>query len=130
VEAWQERLKDAHRFWDAAEMLADDPEYGKQAVSNAVLAVIAANDAVCLCLAGRRPSGQSHTEAAGVLERVCRGTRHEKEASVRADQLVAVLSQKNAAQYLAGPMSPETVRRVLRQGQRFLQWATAVVESA
>ena len=45
---WQDFIREAGRFWDVARMV-DGPGYENQAVSNAILAVIAAND---LCAVG------------------------------------------------------------------------------
>jgi hypothetical protein len=40
-------LSKARKFWEVTEAV-NDPEHTSQAVSNAILAVIAANDSVCL----------------------------------------------------------------------------------
>jgi hypothetical protein len=66
-------------FWEVAQT-SDDSSHGNQAASNAILAAIAANDALCMHLAGLQPKGESHVEAARVLQAACRGTRWEAEA--------------------------------------------------
>jgi len=128
MEAWEGRLRDAQGFWDLATMVADDLRYSKQAVSSAVLAAIAANDAICLYLGYGKPAGDSHTEAAQTLQEACKGTRHEEEAARRAEQLTQVLRHKAAAQYLAAPLSAEVAARTLKQAERFLKWAESVLE--
>ena len=60
---WQEFLTEARRFWEVAEA-AYDPDHVNQAASQAIHAVIAANDALCLFLIQDRPSGESHSQAA------------------------------------------------------------------
>ena len=56
---WQDRWRDAQGFWDLARA-GYDPEsrYSNPAASNALMAVIAANDAVCLRLSRRQPKGE------------------------------------------------------------------------
>ena len=123
---WRDRLRDARNFWEVAET-AHDPEHTNQAASNAALAVIAANDAVCLFLGRRKPGGQSHTEAARVLQAVCRGTKWEQDAAQRSRQLTELLRQKNAAQYDGRLFTAEETDRVMRQAERFLDWAEALL---
>ena len=123
---WQARLRDARQFWDVAEA-AHDPAHGNAAASNAILAVIAANDALCLRLARTQPGGESHAEAARVLKEACRGTTWEAEAARRAQQLSGVIRQKAAAQYSGRTLSPFEVAQVMRQAQRFLEWAEQVL---
>ena len=102
--------------------MVDTPGYSNQAVSNAVHAVIAANDALCLFRIGERAQGQSHAEAAGVLKRACQGTTLERQATQRVQQLADVLQQKTPAQYYGKPIDPETARRVMKQAERFIRW--------
>jgi hypothetical protein len=123
---WQDRLRDAQRFLDVAQA-ANGPEYTNQAASNAILAMIAGNDAICLYLGSRQPVGESHTEAARMLQEVCRGTRWEQAAAQRSRQLLDLLRQKNAAQYHGRPLTRENVDRIMRQVERFVEWAEEVV---
>ena len=126
---WQDFLREALRFWDIAEM-ADGPGYRSQAVSNAVLATIAANDALCLFQIGERAQGQSHTEATRVLKRACRGTPLEPEATRRVQQLTEVLRQKTPAQYYGQQVSPDTAQRVMKQAERFIRWVEQALPEA
>ena len=125
---WRNRLRDAWGFLDVAEAV-DDESHGNQVASNAILAIIASNDAICMCLGQRKPGGASHAEASQVLQDVCRGTKWEAEASIKARQLLEVIRQKNAAQYNGVPLSPDVVARIIKQTQRFLTWAEDVIES-
>jgi len=102
--------------------MVDTPGYSNQAVSNAVHAVIAANDALCLFRIGERSPGQSHAEAANVLKRACQGTTLERQMGQRVRQLTDVLQQKTLAQYYGKPIDPETARRVMKQAERFIRW--------
>lgn len=125
---WADFLREARKFREVAREF-DRPGYTNQAVSNAVLAVIAANDAVCLRLISERPGGENHSEAVRVLARACRGTPWAGEASQRSLQLAQVLQQKNAAQYHGGQLSAETAARVMKQAERFIEWAERVLAS-
>ncbi len=93
---WEDFLKQARKFREVAREF-DRPGYSNQAVSNAVLAVIAANDAVCLRLINERPGGENHIEAVRALARACRGTAWQEEAGQRGQQLAQVLQQKNTS---------------------------------
>ena len=124
--SWQDRLRDARGFWDVAETVLD-PVHLNQAATNAILAVIAANDAVCLYLGQRRPQGKSHTDAARVLQEVCRGTRWEEEAAARSRQLVDVLRDKTAIQYDGRSLTPAEAERLMKQALRFIEWAESVL---
>jgi len=123
---WQDFIREAGRFWDVARMV-DGPGYENQAVSNAILAVIAANDALCLFLHGERAQGQSHAEARAALKTACRGTELEAEAAVRAQQLSDVLQQKHAAQYYGRPIGREAAGRAMKQAERFIGWVNDVL---
>jgi hypothetical protein len=124
--SWQDRLRDARGFWDVAEA-AHDPGHRNQAVSNAVLAMIAANDAVCLYVGAVQPAGASHAEAARALRSACRGTPWEREAARQSRQLLGVLEKKSAAQYMGRPFGAAETKRTLQQVRRFLDWAEAIV---
>ena len=87
---WQGYLRESRRFWDVAQT-ADTPGFHSQAISNAVLAVIAANDALCLFRIRERAEGQSHIEATAILKKACRGTSLEQQLPQRARQLKDVL---------------------------------------
>lgn len=123
---WEAFLREARKFREVAREF-DRPGYTNQAVSNAVHAVIAANDAVCLRLINERPGGESHSEAARVLMRACKGTPWEAEASQRGQQLAQVLQQKNASQYHGALLSAETAERAMKQAERFIEWAEEVL---
>lgn len=124
--SWEDFLRQARKFRDIARE-AHRPGYGNQVVSNAVHAVIAANDAVCLRLLNERPGGENHAEAVRVLTRACRGTAWEEEAGQRGQQLAQVLQQKNASQYQGNILSDAVVDRVLKQAERFIEWAEKVL---
>ena len=124
---WQGRLRDAHNFFEVAEAV-NDQEHGNQAASNAILATIAANDAICLFLAQQQPSGKSHTEAARILQEACKGTRWEQEAPKKARQLVGLIHYKNAAQYRGEALSQQVVDRIMQQAERFIEWAAEIVQ--
>ena len=123
---WEEFLKEARKFREVAREF-DRPGYTNQAVSNAVHAVIAANDAVCLRLINERPGGENHSEAVRVLMQACKGTPWEPEASQRGQQLTQVLQQKNASQYYGTLLPAAVAERVMKQADRFLEWAETVL---
>ena len=123
---WQDYLGEARRFWEVAQAI-DAPGYHSQAVSNAVHAVIAANDALCLFQIGERARGDSHAEAAGMLKRACKGTALEQQVSQRTRQLADVLQQKSPSQYYGKQVDPDTAQRVMMQAKRFVVWVEEVL---
>jgi len=123
---WQARRQAAQGFWDAAELIHDG-RHVTQAAANAILAVIAANDAICMKLGRPQPRNQSHVEAARDLRAACRGTAFEQEAADRSRQLAEILRHKSAAQYNSSPLTAEVVERIMTQARRFITWAETVL---
>ena len=125
---WQDRWRDAQGFWDLAQAgYAREPRYANPAASNALMAVIAANDAVCLRLGRRQPKGESHAEAADFLKLACKGTAWEKDASERSRQLLAMLRQKTAVQYLGKPLPTDKIETIMKQAERFIEWVDSLL---
>jgi hypothetical protein len=125
---WRQRLTDAQRFLEVAQA-ANDPDHGNQAASNAIMAIIAANDAICLSRRRPAPRGDSHVMAAQAMVEALRGTPWERDAAAHARALVEVLVQKNAAQYTGERLSPDAVERILTRTERFVAWAEGIASS-
>jgi HEPN domain-containing protein len=123
---WQGRLTDAGDFLAVARMSLQ-ADYPNQAASNAVLSAIAANDAVCLFFGRAKPSGDSHSEAVRALQEASRGRPWESEAAGRCRQFLDIVRRKNDAQYRGRRMAPEEAERVLRQAERFVEWAEGLL---
>jgi len=105
----------AHQFLEAAIDIRD--LYGDRtnvSVSNAVLAGIAASDAICGRALGRRPAGENHKDAIELL----------KTATVNgpayARDLARLLEMKTNSQY-----SPMTLTRA--SAEKAIEWATRLV---
>ena len=127
---WHDRWRDAQGFWDLAQAgYAPKSRFGNPAASNAIMAVIAANDALCLRLGLRQPKGESHTEAAELLKEACRGTEWESEASDKARQLREMLGQKTAVQYLGKPLPADKLDKLMKQAERFMDWAAGILST-
>lgn len=123
---WQDYLTQARRFWDVAQAV-DAPGYHSQAVSNAVLAVIAANDALCLFRIGERARSDSHAEAITALKKACQGIALERQVAQRVRQLTDVLQQKSPSQYYGQQVHPDTTQRVMTQARRFIEWVEEIL---
>jgi hypothetical protein len=124
----EDYLSEARKFRDVSRR-CDLTKYTNQAVSNMELAVIAANDAICLRLTNERPGGESHHAAVRALLRACKGTEWEQEAARSAERLAQVLQQKNAAQYSGTVLPAQVSERVIKQAERFVEWAERVLGS-
>lgn len=123
---WQDYLSESRRFREAAEAIYDN-EHLNQAVSNVILAAIAANDALCLAMGGSIPGGESHARATQAMQSACKGTAHEGEAARRARQFAEVLEYKTAVQYRGLPVRSDTADRLMKQAMRFIEWVEDVL---
>lgn len=118
------RLRNARKFAEVAELVADegdDVEYASQAASLAVLAGIAASDAACCKALGRRARGQDHREAAALLAQV------EPGGTQAATSLSRLLSLKDDAQYGLFDVGGQDLRSALRQARALIEFAEEVV---
>ena len=100
------------------------------ATSAAVHAAVCATDAVCVAFTGERPRGKSHLEAMKLLQRACKGTRHEADAAARVRQLAQILSRKTDAEYSGRALSLSEAAKAVAQARRFIGWASHVVRDA
>jgi hypothetical protein len=107
------RLHKARDFLDLAEVGADRDKFDP-ATSNAVLAGIAAADAICCRRIGQRSASEDHAAATQLLAQV---------DGEGAQRLARLLSLKYKAQYDHRPITPA-------EAQRALRWAGQLVELA
>lgn len=124
---WQTRWHSAVKFWEIAQVAAGG-DHALQAAANAILAVIGANDAVCLRLKSRQPAGEQH-EAVAVrfLQECCAGTSYERDAPERCRQLWDIPQYKNSVSYNGRPLSQDVLKGIMRKSESFLGWAALVV---
>lgn len=108
------RLSHAHAFVDAAELVLDIDDDGSEnvAASLAVLAGVAASDAACCAILGRRPPGQDHREAILLLAQIASG------GVQMSRDLARLLDLKDNAQYgvlfLSATAAAQSVKWALR----------------
>ena len=103
----------AQKYLEVAELVSlEGGTTNNVCVGRAVLAGIAAGDAICLMADGRRYSGSNHTEAAALLE------RHHAESGRRLRKLIAL---KPGSHYGHGLISDA-------ERDKALGWARALVE--
>lgn len=100
------------------------PETFTVAAGNAVLAAIAASDAICCSRLGRRHRGQRHDDAAALLEEVEPGGK-----KLAAD-FRRLLSDKDAAHYGVDLLSKERLSTLLRCASRLVDAAVELVGRA
>lgn len=114
------RLGHARKFFEVAELVADEGdelEYASQAAALAVLAGIAASDAACCKSLGRRSRGQDHRAAVTLVEQVTPGGKR------AARSLNRLLSLKDEAQYGLFDVGGTDVRAALRQASELVRFA-------
>ncbi|MCE5238480.1 hypothetical protein LLH23_08305 [bacterium] len=126
---WKDYWRQATLFWEVAESVHDAP-HANQAASNAILAAIAANDALCLYLGGRRARADDHASAVALLRQITSKTEHSRAAAGHAEKLAAILQMKNEVQYYGAPITPAQAGRVMKQVRRLLDWVQSVLPPA
>ena len=117
------RLSQAHAFADTAELVLDVNDDGSQnvAASLAVLAGIAASDAACCAVLGRRPRGQDHREATILLAQIASG------GVEMSRDLARLLDLKDNAQYGVLFLSTTTAAQSVKWAQRIVAAAETCV---
>ncbi len=117
-----QRSTHAREFLEAAvEATTSHPERTNVAVANAVLAGIAACDALCGIALGECARGEAHGEAVVLVARVAPGgARH-------ATDLRRLLAVKNNAQYSPATLSAEAARTAVVWAGRLVDAAAALV---
>jgi hypothetical protein len=120
------RLQVARLYLELAQMTAEDDaaEARNVAAGNAVLAGIAASDAVCCLSLGRRHRGQDHRGAVDLVRRI--QPRGERLAS----DLSSVLSIKDSAHYGDQLVTSARLRTILRAAARLVDAARDAVSRA
>jgi hypothetical protein len=118
------RLAHAHKFLEAAELIADEGdevEYSSAAAALAVLAGIAASDAACCKALGRRSRGQDHRAAIELVEQV------EPAGRDAAKALRRLLALRDAAHYGFFDVSGADLKTALRQARALVDFGAAVL---
>jgi hypothetical protein len=119
------RLRHARKFIDVAELVAgesDDVEYSSQAAALAVLAGIAASDAACCKVLGRRSRGQDHRAALALVEDVKPGGHQAAKALNR------LLSLKDEAHYGLFDVGGQDLKSALRQANDLVEFAEHILQ--
>ncbi len=116
------RLSHARAFADTAELVLDidDDATLNVAASLAVLAGVAASDAACCAVLGRRPRGQDHREAMRLLSGIASG------GGEMSKDLGRLLDLKDNAHYGVLYVSEANARQAVKWAQRIV----AVAEKA
>lgn len=113
----------ARAYLDLAEAAAgqDSDEARNVAAGNAVLAAIAASDALTCLRLGRHSRGQAHQEAPALLRAI------RPDGPTLAKDLSTALSVKDAAHYGSVLVSATTLRTTLRAATRLVAAAEMAV---
>jgi hypothetical protein len=121
----RKRLRHARSFLDVAQMVAeegDDLDYSSPSAALAVLAGIAACDAACCTVLGRRARGQDHREATTLVGQV------EPGGDRAAASLRRLLSLKDEAHYGLFDVSGQQLKSALRQADDLIEFAQGVLQ--
>lgn len=111
--------------------LPDDYDYNHVAAGVAVLAAIAASDAICCQLLGERGRGHDHRQAGELLSTVRFGAGRVAAQAKRAKDLAAALATaldlKDEAHYGTSLLTPAQVRRLIKSADKLVQAAGSLV---
>lgn len=120
------RLGHARKFLEVAQLYADENDADSQrvAVTNAVMAGIAAVDAVCCARLNERSASDNHADAAALVQSVGQSGL---ELSKALGRLVAI---KNKAQYQIDAFSRPEVRAAVRRAETLVESAGQLVFSS
>jgi len=110
----------ARQFAESAAAAARDGSRNDSAVLCAVHAGISAADAVSVALGGRRSADPDHQRAVQLLEQVAGGASSIKQ---HADQLRALIRQKNRVEYEDKLASAADARDAVARCERLVSWA-------
>jgi hypothetical protein len=118
------RLAHAVAYHETATLVIDDKSTDglpSVAASLAVLSGIAASDAVCCYVLGRRPRGQDHVEALRLLATIPHN------GAAMAKLLAKLLASKNSAHYGTNFISAPDATRLLRSADQLIEHARNVL---
>ena len=120
----RKRLADARLFLELAENVDDAgaPESLGVSAANAVLSGIAAADAACCRALGERSRGEDHRDATKLVAQVHPGGEDAAKALGR------LLGLKNDAEYGLATVSRANRELALRQANKLVEFAAAVVD--
>lgn len=122
----RKRARVARTYLDMAVLAAAGPgdEVRNVAAGNAVLAGIAASDALCCIRLGKRPRGQSHRDAVDMLQAISPGGRR------YAADLATLLGAKEASHYGETFITVEKLGATMRAAQRLVDAAEELIATA
>jgi hypothetical protein len=98
----------------------------KPGTSNAVLAGIAASDAICGLLLGRYAQGADHTQAVSLLKSVILPRSIQTTSTALATKLGRLLELKSTAQYTGAPVTHTIAQRALDNARALVDTADLV----
>ena len=119
------RLQHARKFLEVAKLVAapgQDLEYASAAAALAVLAGIAASDAACCHVLGRRSRGQDHRQAIELVGQIESGGQQASSALRR------LLDLKDQAHYGLFDVSGNNLMTALRQAEGLVSFATDALQ--
>ncbi|NDL60290.1 hypothetical protein [Phytoactinopolyspora mesophila] len=131
------RLRHAEAFFATAQLVASeegkptDYDYNHVAAGVAVLAAIAASDALCCKLLGERARGQDHRQAIEVLEEIRYGegnpAAQQRRTRELSQALATALDIKDESHYGTRMLTAEQVTRVMRAAEKLVSAARRVI---
>ncbi len=109
-------LKRAEECYHAAKNSFVTQEWNAATI-NAIHAVIAASDAMCIYFLGKRNASESHNEAAALFKTI---RADDEEINTNANRIARILSIKSMAEYEERLVFRTEAEKVLKDCERFL----------
>jgi hypothetical protein len=127
MSTWQGYRDQSHKFLEVAR-IPDPGDYPSQVVSSAVLAAVAANDALGVLRTGQAAGDHAHADIIWLLDTACRGTPLEPALPQRTEQLRRLLAHEQSA--LSGETLSEGVaREVMADAADFIGWVEGILSA-
>ena len=110
-------LKKSEECLIAAQLAYERQEWNATAI-NSIHTVISLANAMCVCLLGKRPSGEDHTEAAGLFKSI----KGDDDTATNANRISRVLRMKNMAEYEERLVNRSEADKILKDAQRLAEF--------
>ena len=116
--AYENYLKKAEECVHAARNSYEAQEWNAAAI-NAIHCCISACDAMCVYFLGKRHSGEDHNDAAKLFKSI----KENEEINTNANRIIRILRIKNMAEYEERLVRKSEVEAILKDCERFLEYA-------
>ena len=121
--AYSHYLQKAQECFHAATTSLANKEWNAAAI-NAIHCCISASDAMCVFFLGKRHSGESHNDAAGLLKTI----KNTDEFNTNVNRIIRILRMKNMAEYEERLVYQSEAEKIYKDCERFFDFVKSHLE--